>query len=402
MTRNREDLDALLISALYGELSPGQRVELDAHLAAHPGDRGVLDQLALARQLVQTSGVLVPHLDPAPAVSAQLVQAAARRAPARASEPGLWASVVGLFAGLGRHPAMASAAALVLVVGVWGVLRLRGEDHLATSEAPARAAATAEAATGASAGSAAPAPGQAGPADRGFQVQLADGDGADLALAGGERAAGDPAVADKLDEGKTLRRGGNAAAREPGDRVDTKPTGDKKSKADELAFSDPPKPRKDASKPVVRGVEVTTSDPTLKAADAELDDAGNELAGADEAQRREVVAQRSAGKAGASGPVGGAPPAQTVPAAPTPDTAAVEVARTLHRRMVDLVKANKCADASKVGRDLFARFPDYYAEFVANDRAVAPCKSYTERERRKQAEETSKSRAPNTSADQVK
>ena len=44
------DLDALLVSALYGELSPAEQVRLDKHLVSHPQDRAALENYLAAEQ----------------------------------------------------------------------------------------------------------------------------------------------------------------------------------------------------------------------------------------------------------------------------------------------------------------------------------------------------------------
>ncbi len=36
---DRQDIDALMVGALYGELDDGERARLEAHLASHPQDR---------------------------------------------------------------------------------------------------------------------------------------------------------------------------------------------------------------------------------------------------------------------------------------------------------------------------------------------------------------------------
>ena len=36
---DRQDIDALLVGALYGELTPADEARLAAHLESHPGDR---------------------------------------------------------------------------------------------------------------------------------------------------------------------------------------------------------------------------------------------------------------------------------------------------------------------------------------------------------------------------
>src|SRR5262245_59875480 len=126
---DRMDIDALLIGALYGELTPADEARLTAHLESHPADRTALADLTRTRAQIQESRVLAFRAEPPQAVSALLLQEAARRAPRpqRASE--------GWFQRLARslmaHPALATAATLVVVVSVAGTLYLRHGDKLA-------------------------------------------------------------------------------------------------------------------------------------------------------------------------------------------------------------------------------------------------------------------------------
>jgi hypothetical protein len=133
---DRPDIDALLISALYGELTPVEETRLAAHLETHPADRTVLADLTFAREAVRESRFFQLQLEPPQAVSALLLQEAARRAPKASAEEreGWFARLVRSFA---AHPAMAAAAMLVIVVGVTTVVTRNGGDRFATSTAPA-------------------------------------------------------------------------------------------------------------------------------------------------------------------------------------------------------------------------------------------------------------------------
>jgi hypothetical protein len=148
---DRQDIDALLIGGLYGELGSADAARLQGHLDAHPADRALLEQLARARELVRESRIVEVQPDPPQALSALLLQEAARRAPragatdsARAPQGEGW--LARLRRSLLMHPAMAAAATLVLVVGVAGTMYLRRGDHfaapVASAVAPREAAAT--------------------------------------------------------------------------------------------------------------------------------------------------------------------------------------------------------------------------------------------------------------------
>src|SRR5690606_11114405 len=84
---DRQDIDALLIGALYGELTPADEARLATHLESHPTDRGALDDLKSARAAVRESRIF-DQLEPPQAISALLLQEAHRRAPKRAASDG--------------------------------------------------------------------------------------------------------------------------------------------------------------------------------------------------------------------------------------------------------------------------------------------------------------------------
>ena len=59
---DRQDIDALLVGALYGELSSADEAALTAHLDSHPADRNALDDLKSLTganfEAVDTSGLI--------------------------------------------------------------------------------------------------------------------------------------------------------------------------------------------------------------------------------------------------------------------------------------------------------------------------------------------------------
>jgi hypothetical protein len=159
---DRTDIDALLIGALYGELTPADEARLTAHLESHPADRTALEDLTRTRAAVRDSRILAVQHEPSHAISALLLQEASRRAPrAPAGEAGAswFHRFVRSFA---AHPAMAAAATIVLVVAAVGTFYLRGEDQFAKSEAPVMAPARSPETVGATAATAPT--GGAGPA----------------------------------------------------------------------------------------------------------------------------------------------------------------------------------------------------------------------------------------------
>ena len=61
--------------------------------------------------------------------------------------------------------------------------------------------------------------------------------------------------------------------------------------------------------------------------------------------------------------------------------------------MQALVKAGNGQGAAKVALEISAKAPDYYAQYVASDRAVKPCATYINDARDKEAEKSQKARA---------
>ena len=132
----RQEIDALLISALYGELTPSEENRLAAHFEAHPADKTALATLTSTREAVRESRILQVQLDPPQSITTVILQEAARRAPKKKDE-----EREGWFARLARgfmaHPAMAAVAMLVVVLGVTTLVNSRKGDQFAEQTAPA-------------------------------------------------------------------------------------------------------------------------------------------------------------------------------------------------------------------------------------------------------------------------
>lgn len=126
----RQEIDALLISALYGELTPTEESRLAAHFETHPTDKTALAALTSTRDAVRESRILSVQLDPPQSVSALLMQEAARRAPKQEEREGWFARLAKSFM---VHPAMAAAAMLVVVLGVATFVGNRKDDIGETS-----------------------------------------------------------------------------------------------------------------------------------------------------------------------------------------------------------------------------------------------------------------------------
>ena len=411
---DRQDIDALLVGALYGELDSDDRARLDTHLASHPGDRAALDGLRSTRAMLRDAAI--GDAEPPAAISARLLQEAARRAPAPQVGEGLLGWFASLFRPIASHPALSAAAAIVLVIGVGSLLMKRGEWKVANPEVAShdqtvrdRAAEPATmTATGGSSTGGAPSGGLPGSeAGSAFEVALADPStvpptepltegladgtaerkqGSRLAAATEQqrglakdegalrpKAAPKPSVTSGYIELDNRTAGGELAMREP----DVQDRGDDKGNAFRLS---PPS-------------GATGTRPT--------DDA---------AMREETERPPSTGQnAGPSSRAPNAPPS-IAPAAPPADPDATGAAlkksaennawaRDQHARMVKLVNAGKCTEAGTIGAEINRKAPEYYQSAVANDRAVRSCQAYVDRARRAKAPAPAKSKVGNQQPD---
>ncbi len=390
-----QHLDALLIGALYGELSPAETAELDAHLLAHPADAGVLAQLRQTHATVRSGGFAQTLVEPPQAVSALLLQEAARKAPKKSlanhheEKPGWFARFVRSFA---LHPAMAAAASLVLVAGIGGVLYMRGQGAVQNT-APALQQASE------------PPPAATGEADNDSAENLREqntkletiGAGLDdLRLEGKGLARGDLAKADPTAEEQTVSR-----------RVATgtdKPAAPKKAKpyipvsttsAEPIAFdgyAKKPEPATTATNAISGGFKADDGDTrggglrdrAVGQADPNVASTPAAIAPTDTADDGPPAVKKATVKeAPSEAIVAPAPP----PAKDSGKDAAW--ARGEHDKLKKLVVAGKCAEAAKVGAAMAARDPEYYQQFVANDRQVQGCAAYIREKRALESEKTS-------------
>lgn len=416
---DRQDIDALLIGALYGELTPADEARLAAHLESHPTDRGALDDLRRARAAVRESRIFDQQVEPPQAVSALLLQEAHRRAPKRAPADG--EQKESWFYRFTRvflaHPAMAAAAMLVLVVGVAGTMYLRTDGG---GFAEKHASAPAQSAPGDLAGNetvAAPAAeptadrdgaeGATGAAGYGYSVQLDDN-------------AQDPDT-DKLAERRyraeqeaTAKRKARAedARKTSSGMVVTTPERQPKDFESTDSFAAPP--RKGAAKPQRKLDQGRYSDAETATLGADTGVVGG---AAPSTTTRQRAPERSA-PAQASPPppppsAAGAPaaprPSPAKEAAPAPaeekadaaDSALIAWARREHNRTVALASKGDCRAAAKVAVSVQSRAPDYYAQVMATDRLLKKCQVYIAQERDAEAERTGKLRSKRVTSDEA-
>jgi hypothetical protein len=411
----RQDIDALLVGALYGELSSTEQAQLTAHLESHPADRSALDDLKAVRAQFTTSRIFEVQLDPPQAVSALLLQEAARRAPKHVVAADKKESWFDRFVrSFIAHPAMAAAATLVLVVSVAGTIYLKGNGDMAQprigqkSETTAGAIAPNATANGEGAWGSATMNGNVAAMDPGRAgapaVAMTPTTPTDQGAAG-STGAGDykrDSVAVSLDEDKIAKTGGaphQAVAQDRSQREALAFADDAKQEVAKHAAASPSKA------PKGRYVEVPKDSPQPK----ELEQEQQDVSGKDSyAKNDRKEATRGAGPGG--GAAGGgfatatttaptAPPAANGAPAPTvadnraaapppppgepapqktvakPDSS-LAWAKDQHAKIIALVKDGKCSAAVPLAATLKTRAPDYYATNVATDRSLKSCMQY--------------------------
>jgi hypothetical protein len=420
---DRTDIDALLIGALYGELTPADEARLSAHLESHPADRTALSDLARTREAVRDSRILAVQLEPPQSVSARLLQEAARRTPRHAPESASWFQR--FLRSFASHPAMAAAAMFAVVIGVAGLVYVRrGGEHFVESISPPSAtgpSAAASTSPGAPPPAAAPA---VEPPPPGASVPEPAADDRAGAASGSYRVR-------LAEEAKQVAR----ADLKPSDsgakdvavlHVDPERAMSKVGRAEDA----PARPRRPA------GIELRTPEPQLKelperevAKKAKLERDVGRSGARDQASAPadERMAQATAGAPSGSGAA--APPAAmpqsppivanelngnavngpsyrfgddkgntanqraaagkaSAPAAAKPaddkagdDRTLLGWARKRHSQVVALVHANDCLAAATAAIEIFNLVPGYYTANVVNDREVRPCLPYVTRER---------------------
>lgn len=447
---DRQDIDALLIGALYGELTPAEEARLTVHLESHPTDRGALDDLKTTRQAILDSRIFQVQLDPPQAVSALLLQEAHRRAP-RAVAPSRdekesW------FARFARsfmaHPAMAAAAMLVLVMGGAGIMWMKKGDQFADkpySQPAAEMQLERNApAPGASAGSAMNA-GVADETDQAKLDELTDGKANEESAA--ERWSKDSSATTTAEaEGRgrgDLSKNKQATGRlevntdrAPKDLDDAEKkadSGDNYASARDKAAETP------APKPATKGTATATATPSapragaggggstkggdlafggetanaVSGAGAPTDDSAGYAPPPPPPQNTKTGPAKAPSSTGGKATTESKPPAQKV-AKPTPteatttptvpraepakkevakDSALIAWAKGEHAKAVALARNGDCAGAARIAVTVSNRASSYYAQFMGTDRALKGCQARIAAERDADAERSQKARA---------
>jgi len=398
----RTDLDALLISALYGELAPADEARLAAHLESHPADRSALADLTQTREAVRASRVFAVQLEPPQSVSARLLQEAARSAPRPARRGD---DAVGWFHRFTRvfiaHPALATATTFVLVVGVAGLLYVqRGEQigvpappaagsdgsrvnldeakqqPAAEPQADSRAAPRGQTDAPALAVAASPAPEPRAPVPAIKSAKKSGPSGIELRRS----QSADLAPKDFDDEDARAPSGGAATERE--------------AKAAVGAATD-------KSKLAVRaaGAGAGAPPPPAQPAATSAEVSGRLTATSDRASATPPKPSKLAPPPPSGAFAKSAAPAETESAEPRDgDTAVFAWAQKQHDRVVALVKSSNCPAAASAATEIYSRAPAYYAANVANDRAVKPCLSYITSDREREDRRLAAKRAMSNDA----
>ncbi len=435
------DFDALLIGALYGELSAVEESRLQAHLAAHPTDQQIMRELTRTREAIRESAVLA-IVEPPQAISALLLQEAARRAPKVAVEPatesgGRWMRFFSFLA----HPALAAAAMVVVVVGVFGTMYLRNEHQVSESLLSAPAAPASKAM-----GAAQPAPSTTP------ELMRQQHESAQAGLA--EPSAATTTPAEPVAQAAQALEGNAAAARPaaPGEaqvvaKVPEQPVTRSREKLDiadsfavgladgrEIPRRAGPTPSKASKKApgyiTVQPVDELTVkdfDDALSSAPATTGRDSEEAKGGRAPERlvkreesRPVLSTKPAAETSAPKPaIVTAPPPPPAAArsadmaAPSADMAANQVstsdkladavtitnasddkwAKSEHVRLVRLARANKCAEVASGVRTLSERASRYYQDQVANDRELRICQAAIRDQLNLQSEQAKRKRA---------
>ena len=416
---DRQDIDALLVSALYGELTPADEARLAAHLESHPADRATLDDLKTARAAVKQSRIFETQAEPPQAISAMLLQEAHRRAPkpSRVRDEGERESWFARFArSFFAHPAMAAAAMLVLVVGAAAIIHNRkGGDEMSVQSAPSAA----------------------GENDKQLDIDH-PGQGAAPAAAPAEAptggAMGSASMGVALDEGKAELEQQVARDREKADQ--TASAGDSRNKLavdKPMAHAAAPKspPAVMAAEPDLQPKDVapvrTPERAKLKKGGYDDPDTFGRMDNSEAATTRGANIGNGMAATQAPAPAPSAapaapppPPMKTAPrqsaqiaapggtggggsvAGPTSATSAQDArARAQLAQALQFVKQDNCPEAAKLMVTIHDTAPAFYAQNVAGNRDLSRCASYAQDQIDK-GNERSQKKAASKASDAVK
>lgn len=389
-----------LVDWLYGELSPADSERFERHLE----DCASCAREAASASATRTAARALEPIEPPAAMTQLLLREAARRAPAaEAKDEGLIAWLVGLMVPIFTHPAMATAACVVLVAGVTGVLYLKNGSDLVATPAPAAGdvevvvaepAKSAPAAAEASAPSPEPEPSTIGGVRSGDHLEGYAADLADKQDISQMAAAHSAKNAEKK-AAVTLERDGRARTR----RTKHRPPGHGFAKAKESAA----KPAFEATR---RAAPVTTQSPEARPKP--------ERYASPPPPPQTAPARAATGNGQAQAPTAPAPVTDNTPAPSTKSAAAdtstsprgdsddaLDWANATLRKLFAAAKNNRCSEAARLANDLRDRAPTFYERHASGSQAVRKCRTQVASERQRRARTRGKNadRAPTTSGD---
>ncbi|MBA2544636.1 MAG: hypothetical protein H0V17_33645 [Deltaproteobacteria bacterium] len=376
----RQDIDALLIGALYGELTPAEEARLQTHLESHPADKSALVGLTFARDAVRESRFLTVQLEPPQAVSALLLQEATRLAPVKVAtaeetpRESWFARFVATFA---RHPAWAAAAMMVVVVGVAGTMYMRGDRSRFAEQTTSTADRSGEAAPAAAA--------------------QTENEGANAVLEAKQL---------ELQAGSSF--GATLAEPSPTTGSTGKDSADDRKEAAEKERAKPAVAVKPPANRTYFGVESSPPKPMDLDGYAEDSNANRKGGAAVGGARPSPTAPAPRNDPAVATPAP-APPSRAPGQATVPRGAGVTGgedqlrdknesdetvwAREQHTKVANAVRTNNCKDATALAVQLSNRAPAYYTQHVENDRSLKQCMTYINAEREKEADRQQRARA---------
>lgn len=151
-----EELEELVPELLYGELDDARAEQVRAQLPDCE-----LDGKVAAYERMREAFRSLPDEEPPPAITAQLLHAAAKQVEGKRVDDGegFWARLRGWFSPIVLHPGFAAATSILVIGGVVGLLYMKSSDQIAQPDVPTRATApeSREPAVAAPAGTATPA-----------------------------------------------------------------------------------------------------------------------------------------------------------------------------------------------------------------------------------------------------
>jgi hypothetical protein len=352
-----EEIEELVPDLLYGELDGDREREVRERITECE-----LEGKIAGYEKLRAAFRSLPDEEPPPAITAQLLHAAAKQVGGKATgvatgvvAVGFWARMRKWFEPLAMHPGLAATASLLVVGGVVGVLYLSGKDKVAQPNAPTHATApsstvesTAELRFGSDAP--APAPGNGASAEEkpAAEPELAErpdvANNRDNVSDNKHETPRKRAVSKKLDSDKRrFEAGGSTSGLLGGDTgtVGGAPSPDDAAGEDGLADGD-------------------TVGPAVRAPDPAPEPAPASPPPPPKASKKKPKEQAKA-------PAGGGKVEQQQEADPAPSV------RALHSQARSAAERGDCAKARSIASRIQSIDADYWRASVRDDKQLAKC-----------------------------